>query len=188
MVLIDNLWPTQIGSGKFDTTGLVEHIFTHHNMSNPPNDLSGYNILDDDNSEVMNNFKSIAYNCFDSYLTKTIGRPISDWNNYSLKGWLTGQGKHYSMAKHNHAGCQLSGVFYILAEDQTSGGEIVFSDPRSNCNRGYDPYFKPMFDNHIHAPKTGDFMIFPSFTYHAVNPFFSELRICMPVDLFLNRQ
>ena len=187
MVLIDNLWSTQMGSGKFDTAGLVEHIFTHHDMSNPPNDLGGYNILDDD-SEVIEKFNKIIYNCFDTYLTKTIGRSISDWNNYSFKGWIAGQGKHYSMAQHNHAGSQLSGVFYILAEEQTSGGEIVFSDPRSNCNRGYDPYFKPMFENHIHTPETGDFMIFPSFTYHYVNPFFSELRICVPVDLFLNRQ
>ena len=54
---IHNLWPTQMGQGKFDTTGLVEHIFSTYNLNEPPSDLGGYNILDD-KSAVMSAFNS----------------------------------------------------------------------------------------------------------------------------------
>jgi predicted 2-oxoglutarate/Fe(II)-dependent dioxygenase YbiX len=175
-----------MGQGKFDTTGLVEHIFSTYNLNEPPSDLGGYNILDD-KSAVMGAFNSTVKSAFNDYLKSTIDCSIEDWDNYKLKGWITGHGKDYSMTIHNHSGAHLSGVFYILAEDQNSGGDLVLHDPRSNANRGYDEYFNPMFNRHHHQPETGDFLIFPSFAYHHVNPYYSELRICVPVDLYLYR-
>tara|TARA_B110000902_G_scaffold73302_1_gene86563 strand:- start:736 stop:1266 length:531 start_codon:yes stop_codon:yes gene_type:complete len=175
-----------MGQGKFDTTGLVEHIFSTYNLNEPPSDLGGYNILDD-KSVVMGAFNSTVKSVFNDYLKSTIDCSIEDWDNYKLKGWITGHGKDYSMTIHNHSGAHLSGVFYILAEDQNSGGDLVLHDPRSNANRGYDEYFNPMFNRHHHQPETGDFLIFPSFAYHHVNPYYSELRICVPVDLYLYR-
>jgi|TARA_B110000977_G_scaffold193984_1_gene269817 predicted 2-oxoglutarate/Fe(II)-dependent dioxygenase YbiX len=175
-----------MGQGKFDTTGLVEHIFSTYNLNEPPSDLGGYNILDD-KSAVMSAFNSTVKSAFNDYLKSTIDCSIEDWDNYKLKGWITGHGKDYSMTIHNHSGAHLSGVFYILAEDQNSGGDLVLHDPRSNANRGYDEYFNPMFNRHHHQPETGDFLIFPSFAYHHVNPYYSELRICVPVDLYLYR-
>ena len=184
---IHNLWPTQLGQGKFDTTGLVEHIFSTYDLNNPPSDLGGYNILDDD-CVVMTKFSNQVFVAFDDYLKATIDCSIDDWDHCEMKGWITGHGKDYSMTIHNHTGARLSGVFYILAEDKNSGGDIVMHDPRSNANRGYDEYFNPMFNRHHHTPSTGDFMIFPSFTYHHVNPYYSQLRICVPVDLYLYRE
>jgi len=175
-----------MGQGKFDTTGLVEHIFSTYNLNEPPSDLGGYNILDD-KSAVMSAFNSTVKSAFNDYLKSTIDCSIEDWDNYKLKGWITGHGKDYSMTIHNHSGAHLSGVFYILAEDQNSGGDLVLHDPRSNANRGYDEYFNAMFNRHHHQPETGDFLIFPSFAYHHVNPYYSELRICVPVDLYLYR-
>lgn len=179
-----NLWPTVVGQGKFNTNGLIEHIFSNYDMQNPPSELNDYNLFES-SDEVMQNFQLQAYQAFNDYLKNTINKKISDWDNYQLKAWITGHGSDYSMTIHNHSGAQLSGVFYVLAEDQNSGGDIVFSDPRSNANRGYDENFAPMFDRFRHTPKSGDFMIFPSFTYHHVNPYYSSLRICIPVDLFL---
>lgn len=178
-------WPTMFGSGKFEINGLIEHILTNYDLSNLASEVDS-NIFDD-NSEVMQKFKNEAYNCFDTYLLETTGKRISDYHSHEIKGWITGHGKDYSMTIHNHSGAHLSGVFYVMAEDKSSGGDIVFSDPRSNANRGYDEWFDPMFKHVRHTPETGDYMIFPSFTYHHVNPYYSSLRVCIPVDLYLHR-
>lgn len=178
------LWPTVIGTGKFDIPGLIEHIFTNHDLNNLQSDLDGSNIFKD-NAPVMQQFHNKVYECFNSYMQETIGKTIADFNEHEIKGWITGHDKGYQMTIHNHSGAQLSGVFYIMAEDQNSGGDIVFSDPRSNANRGYDESFSPMFERHKITPRTGDYAIFPSFTYHHVNPYYSNLRICVPVDLYL---
>ena len=180
------LWPTTIGSGKFDVDGLVEHIFTNYNLADLTGEVDGGNIFKD-NSDVMNKFKALVHNKFNDYLRNSIDKSIEDFKSFEMKAWITGHSKDYNMTIHNHSGAHLSAVFYILAEDQNSGGDIVFSDPRSNANRGYDDWFNPLFDRHGITPKTGDFMIFPSFTYHHVNPYYSSLRICVPVDLYLYR-
>lgn len=180
------LWPTTIGSGKFDVDGLVEHIFTNYNLAELKGEVDGGNIFKD-NSDVMNKFKALVHNKFNDYLKNSIDKSIEDFQSFEMKAWITGHSEDYSMTIHNHSGAHLSGVFYILAEDQNSGGDIVFSDPRSNANRGYDDWFNPLFDRHGITPSTGDFMIFPSFTYHHVNPYYSTLRICVPVDLYLYR-
>lgn len=181
-----HLWPTVIGSGKFDSLELSQYILMNYNMDNPPSDMQNQNIFDDHTS-YMQNFHNVVYKAFNTYLQENLGKQISDWNNYEMKAWITGHGKDYQMTIHNHSGAHLSGVFYVLAEDHNSGGDIVFSDPRSNANRGYDEWFDPMFNRFHHKPKTGDYMIFPSFAYHHVNPYYSSLRICIPVDLYLYR-
>tara|TARA_B110000977_G_scaffold29766_2_gene38788 strand:- start:1331 stop:1897 length:567 start_codon:yes stop_codon:yes gene_type:complete len=178
-------WPTMFGSGKFEVDGLVEHIFTNYDLHDLDAEVDGCNIFDDD-SDVMHAFKELVYDHFNSYLKETINKEISDWNNHEMKGWITGHGKDYSMTIHNHSGAHLSAVFYVMAEDQNSGGDIVFSDPRSNANRGYDSEFEPMFERFKHTPQTGDYLIFPSFTYHHVNPYYSSLRIAIPIDLYLH--
>jgi hypothetical protein len=41
--------------------------------------------------------------------------------------------------------------------------------------------------NHSGSPFiTGDVLVFPGYVYHAVNPFMSNLRIAVPVDLLLD--
>lgn len=181
----EDLWATTIGSGKFDSTELGQYILMNYDLGNLANEIDS-NIFKD-NSNTMQKFKANVYQCFESYLLETIGKKISDYNSYEMKGWITGHGKDYSMTIHNHSGAHLSGVFYVVAEDTRAGGDIVFSDPRSNANRGYDEWFDPMFARKHHTPETGDYMIFPSFTYHHVNPYHSSLRVCIPVDLYLYR-
>ena len=39
------LWPTTIGSGKFDVDGLVEHIFTNYNLADLTGEVDGGNIF-----------------------------------------------------------------------------------------------------------------------------------------------
>lgn len=182
----EELWPTAVGSGKFDSIELSQYLLTNYDLETSEGNFGAYNIFDD-NTIHMQKFRETAYKAFDTYLKTSVAREISDWNNYEMKGWITGHGKDYSMTIHNHSGAHLSGVFYVMAEDFKSGGDLVLSDPRSNANRGYDEYFDPMFVRKHYQPKTGDYMIFPSFTYHHVNPYYSTMRICIPVDLYLYR-
>lgn len=181
-----DLWPTVVGKGNFDSLDLVNYILTNMDMNNLQGEVNGFNIFENDSKELKQ-FREFAYKAFDDYLMATVGKQIKDWNGHTMKGWITGHGEDYNMTIHNHSGAHLSGVFYAMAADQNSGGDIVFTDPRANANRGYDDWFDPMFDQHKHTPKTGDYMIFPSFTYHHVNPYFSRMRICIPVDLYLHR-
>ena len=182
---VKSLWPTPVGFGNFESLELAHYMLSSYDVDNVKSEVEGYNIFEDDTSYIQI-FKKIAYNAFDDYLQKTIGHKITDWTSYKMKGWITGHGENYSMTIHNHSGAQLSAVFYVLAEDKNSGGDIVFSDPRSNSNRGYDEHFESMFEKYRHMPKTGEYVIFPSFTYHHVNPYYSKLRIAIPVDLYLH--
>lgn len=180
------LWPTTIACGTWDSLELVNHILTTLDMNNLQGEVNGFNIFENDSKELTE-FRDTAYTAFDRYLYYSTGKHISDYKSHTMKGWITGHGEDYSMTIHNHSGAHLSAVFYAMAADQNSGGDIVFTDPRANANRGYDDWFDPMFKQHTHTPKTGDWMVFPSFTYHHVNPYFSRMRICIPVDLYLHR-
>lgn len=182
---LNSLWPTIIGSGKFEIDGLLEHLFTSYDIHSFTKQNG--ETLFNDKSRVMKKFKELVYKKFDEYLMSTIGKSIKDYGSYEMRAWVTGGGQNYRMTSHNHSGSQLSAVFYIMSEEENSGGEIVFTDPRLNSNRGYDDWFHPMFSNHVHSPKTGDYMIFPSFLYHHVNQYYSNVRICVPVDLYLHR-
>lgn len=182
----DDAWPTVIGKGTFDSLEISQHILTNYDLNNLEGEVNGGNIFED-MSDEMNEFKMMAYSKFDRYLYYSIGKHIQDYESHEMKAWITGHGRDYNMTIHNHSGAHLSGVFYVLAEDQNSGGDIVFTDPRTNANRGYDDWWNAVFDKKAITPRTGDFMIFPSFTYHHVNPYYSSLRICVPVDLYLYR-
>ncbi|HAW05839.1 MAG TPA: hypothetical protein DCW83_14225 [Saprospirales bacterium] len=177
-------WPTMFGQGKFEVEGLFEYLFANYDLNDPGGDVDGANIFTD-NSEMMNKFKSVVHGKFNEYLTNTISKTIEDFGDHEIKAWITGHGKGYSMTTHNHSGAHISAVFYVLAEDKYSGGSIVFIDPRSNANRGYDSSFDDLFAHHAFVPETGDYVIFPSFNYHHVKPYYSEFRICIPVDLYL---
>lgn len=183
---LDYAWPTAIGKGKFDSLELSQYLLMNYDLSNPKSEADGYNIFEDGTSYISN-FKEVALKAFNDYLQKTIRKNISDYGGYELKGWITGHGAPYNMSLHNHFGAHLSAVFYVLSEDKTGGGEIVFTDPRFNANRGYDMWFKDMFRDKVILPETGDYLIFPSFLYHYVLPYYSSLRIAVPVDLYLYR-
>ena len=135
---------------------------------------------------VIENFnQKVALPLFDNFLKDSLGKDISCWKDFKLKGWLTGTGKNYSSIPHNHKGASLSAVFYIFCEEIDRGGEIYFTDPRQNSNRGYDNQFSSWFESLSFTPKSGDVVIFPSFLYHYVATYRGNIRIAMPVDLFL---
>lgn len=164
---------------------LLTTIFSEYDLSNPPSDFGSLNILNS-KSEAVEEFKhQVIYPAFDEFLNESLGKKIQDWNSHNMHGWITGTGKDYSLNHHNHRGAQLSAVFYLLCEEQNHGGIISFTDPRMNANRGYDEPFFEWFEPKIIVPRSGDIVVFPSFLYHFVTTYQSNIRIAVPVDLFL---
>jgi hypothetical protein len=155
------------------------------NIINIPDGEKSLDILNDESIEVQNFKNNIVYPAFDNYLKSTLGKSISDWGAYKFKSWLIKGSNSYNVNYHNHSGSQITSVFYILVDELGSGGNVTFTDPRQNSNRGYDSSFLPWFDPLTIIPKTGDYVIFPSFLYHFVSTYGGDIRIAIAVDLFL---
>jgi hypothetical protein len=185
---INHYWPTPILKDTIADRKLLENITNYTLIKYGENNKilssdTDKNLLDD---PYYNEFKNkIVIPCFNKFLKQNLNIDLNTCV-YKLKSWLTGYGINYAMSKHNHAGSQLSAVFYLLAEEKTSGGSLIIQDPRFNANRGYESEkFGKWFECLKFTPKTGDVLIFPSFVYHSVDVYYGKLRLAMPVDLFL---
>lgn len=186
--MIENLWSTPFSQSRMSDEVkdlFLNKIFTEYDLQTPPSDFGQTNILDSDSEEIVRFKTEVVYPAFNSFLRNTLGKEISDWGSHKLHGWVTGTGKDYSLNFHNHRGAQLSAVFYLLCEEQDKGGMITFTDPRMNANRGYDESFLKWFEHKAIIPKSGDIVVFPSFLYHYVTTYQSNIRVAVPVDLFL---
>lgn len=185
--MIQQLWGTpflQTSISPDVKDSLLNYILTTYDLNNPPSDFGSVNILDDDSVEITTFKNDVVYPTFNNFLQKTLCKSIDDWETNRLHGWITGSGKDYSINFHNHRGAQLSAVFYLMC-DEMQGGQISFTDPRMNANRGYDEAFMPWFKHLQLSPKSGDVVVFPSFLYHFVSTYQGNIRIAIPVDLFL---
>ena len=179
--------PVQYSTMKNDSIRqqAVDALMINVDLTEPTKEKLGEDLLDLNLPEINQWIEQEVYPAFDQYLVDTIGRQIGDFDGYKLKSWLTGTQGNYHLIMHNHSGSQVSGVFYMLCEESTLGGELVFSDPRPNANRGYSASWQKQFDYTRIQPKTGDVYIFPSYLYHFVMPYAGTLRLCVPVDLYL---
>jgi Putative 2OG-Fe(II) oxygenase len=176
-----NLYPTTIYLSKIskeDCETILTGVMSNEVVTSPGDDEASVII------HKIPRLKELAEEKFAEYLDKIYGISLYDYD-FKFKSWLTGNSSGYSMDTHNHAGSPFIAVFYIMAEHDDRGGEIVFSDPRTNANRGYTLEFQPQFKPTVHMPQTGDVIIFPGFLYHHVRRYDSTLRIALPVDLFL---
>ena len=186
--MIHDLWPTPFQQTKMDDSiceKMVQTLLQEYDLFNAPSDFGLVNVLDNSN-EVITEFKeTVVYPAFNSFLKKTLDRSIDDWGGHRTHGWIAGYSNDYSLIHHNHRGSQLSSVFYLMCDVQDKGGEIVFTDPRQNSNRGYDTFFQEWFKPLEITPMTGDIVVFPSYLYHYVQTYRSNIRLALPVDLFL---
>lgn len=184
--MIENLWSTPFLQCKMPEDSrerILNHIFSEYDLKRPPSDFGSINILDDSFAKEFKN--EVIVPAFNSFINQSIGKDLKDWDSFKMHGWITGTGKDYSLNFHNHRGAQLSAVFYLLCEEQNEGGVITFTDPRMNANRGYDSSFLPWFQHKVITPRSGDIVVFPSFLYHFVTTYQSNIRIAMPVDMYL---
>jgi hypothetical protein len=184
----NELWPTTAYLGKIEDRQLLERvcnaIFVETDLTNPPNDFQKFDILRD-GSAVFQEFRdNIVWPAFEKYLSHW-NINMYDFPERRVRAWITGSYPGYAMPVHNHSGSPISAVFYLMNEEQQTGGELVLMDPRHNANRSYQAQFKPLFENQYYTPKSGEFVMFPGFVYHHTLPFKGKLRLAMPVDLFL---
>lgn len=186
--MIRNLWSTPLLKDRMPDDlrdDFLNTIFTEFDLRTPPSEFGLMNILNNESESIQNFKDKVIVPSFDSFLMQTVGKSINDWDSYEMKGWITGTGKDYSINYHNHRGAELSAVFYLLCEEQDKGGAISFTDPRLNANRGYDESFFHWFKPELIIPKSGDFVVFPSFLPHFVSTYQGNIRIAIPVDLYL---
>jgi hypothetical protein len=185
----NDLWPTTVLFDKMNNQQVMDdacqELFTKHDLAEPVSHINQDGIFVGCGDGLTQFKEQIVIPAFEKYLNQVFNTSLSAYNEYRLKGWITGGGDNYSMVYHNHSGAHLSAVFYLIAEEKNFGGDIVFSDPRHNANRGYDREIRQSFNNVSITPQSGDILVFPSYLYHFVNPYFSSLRVAVPVDLFL---
>jgi hypothetical protein len=184
---INNLWPTPVLLGKMADQELndrmAEEILI---LKDSLGSTDEHNIFDTKNKILLNFKNKIVIPAFSQYMKSVLDLDLKKYKDVRMRAWITGWFSGYTMRLHNHHGSEFSGVFYILNEEQNAGGQIAFVDPRNNANRGYELRIKnKLFADVEYTPKSGEFLIFPSFLYHQVLPYYSNLRMAMPVDLFL---
>lgn len=187
--MMHNLWPTNVLTGEIEnvifTDKLSQHILENYKLENSDiSDLSDRNILEED--LFFGDFtKNIVEPAFDKWLKEILKTSIYDFESRSLKAWFAGSQIGYNMVTHNHSSASLSAVFYLLVEGNKNG-DVFFFDPRPNANRGYkDEKWNKLFQSFVFTPKSYSFVVFPSFLYHQVTPFNGNIRLAIPVDLYL---
>jgi hypothetical protein len=182
-----SLWPTDILLGTINDSNLLSKIITSSLTEITPETTGTFNEYDPlkDGPAVFQEFRdNVVWPAFSEYLSHW-NIDLKKFEDRRLRSWFTGHNSGYMIPAHNHSGATLSAVFYFMNEEHDKGGELVLMDPRANANRGYKDNFKSIFENVLFQPKSGEYLVFPSFVYHHTMPFRGNLRLAMPVDLFL---
>lgn len=188
---MNDLYPTRVLYTRFRDPQVMEDtvqsLICNVDLQTGTNEKMGEDLLELEDPAIRRFVEVEVVPVFNEYLQQTSGIDINDYD-FSLKAWLTGTQGNYNLMLHNHSGATVSAVFYPLAEEETLGGELVFCDPRTNANRGYINDLSKEFDYTRIQPKTGDIYVFPSYFYHFVTPYRGNLRLAVPVDLYLHRR
>lgn len=168
---------------------LRDVILTNFNVSGPPSANYKQVELLELNDPVVERFRTeILVPTINNYLSKVYDTTLDNYPDHLIRSWIAGYHDGFGLVNHNHPAAQVSAVFYVMAEEIVNSGVVTFIDPRANSNRGYDEHFQKFFNDENLAPKTGDFLVFPSYVYHHVWPYYSGLRISVPVDVYLYKE
>jgi len=171
------IYKTQITLNQCEE--LVQEILLTTNIKKPQSEYDGGLLTD-----KIPLLKDLAIEKYSEFFKEVFNNDLNDMS-YEFSSWLTGSCKGYSMNIHNHSGAQFAAVFYVLSDDIDKGGELVAYDPRANANRGYSGKMAEMFEPIEYAPQTGDVIIMPGYVYHSVKTYHSNLRLAVPVDIFI---
>lgn len=100
--------------------------------------------------------------------------------NCNFVSWanINRRGSHNSV--HNHCNSHWSGVYYVKVprfdqDDLPRAGDIMFYDPRGAVNMMLHPGQCIDGESIRVSPMEGYLLIFPSWLYHSVNPFNSDV-------------
>jgi len=180
---INQCWSTPIYRTKISSDQceeLVQEVLLNTNVMKPQAEYDG-GLL----TNKIPLLKDLAIEKYSEFFKEVFNSDLNDMS-YQFSSWLTGSCNGYSMNIHNHAGAQFAAVFYVLAEEVDKGGELVAYDPRANANRGYFGKTAEMFNPIEYTPQTGEVIIMPGFVYHSVKTYQSNLRLAIPVDIFIS--
>lgn len=184
---LKNLYPTPVLFGKLSNDSVqdvAQELLINIDFTSG-GDVTGTNLLKHKQLPVFQTFfKQHVVPSFASYMQQVYDQDL-ERERYKFQAWCVNGAGKYSLDFHNHRGSQLSAVFYLLVENAAEfGGRFKFHDPRFNANRGMTEPFVSQHKDHEFLPKTGDFVIFPSYLYHSVSTFHGNLRLILPVDMF----
>lgn len=183
---VNNCWSTPIYKTQMSTeqcNSLLQEIMTSKQAMNNQGEKVDVCLINQ-----IPLLKEIAIEKYNDFFREAFDMELKDLK-YWFRSWLTGSDSGYTMDIHNHSGAQFAAVFYIMSEDENSGGELVAYDPRVNANRGYaiNDKLSEMFKPIEFTPKTGDVIIMPGFVYHSVKRYNANFRIAAPVDIFIQQ-
>ena len=180
---INNLWSSSILIDKITDSDLLvrfsQEMISTIDIRNPPSDSANYDIIKEFGAIGSEFKKKIIDPAFNSYLQQSYNKSLSDFNDYDYRTWTKSAVNGYKIECHNHPPAIASGIFYLCFEEKTSGGEIVFLDPRDWPTHSIE-YDRREIE---FLPKTGDIIIFPSFMYHYTRVFTGVIRLMLSVDL-----
>ena len=145
----NNLWPTPVFVGEMTNKQLMVEMIEELLLlsGDISNGISDKNSILNTNNLTINKFKNeIVVPVFDQYLKDVFDVSLKDYPKFKMNAWLTGQSDGYGMPIHNHAGSEVSAVFYFISEEKSAGGQLILVDPRVNSNRGYDLNFRKFFN------------------------------------------
>ena len=183
---INNLWSTPLYKTTIDQElcDKVLSVLMQIDTTDYANGKLSLLTIDD---PAIKEFKKEVTKIFSYYFNEVLGMDLKNYRA-TYKAWaITARSPSiYSMPSHNHASSPFESVFYLFAQDTDLGGELVINDPRANANRGYMIDFQKPFAPIKFKPTSGDVVVFPGYAYHSINPFLSDLRVAVPVDLFLD--
>jgi hypothetical protein len=120
-----------------------------------------------DTPVIQKFIKEVVEPEFEKYVAVHYDKKLSELKHY-YKSWVAmyTNGRHQPI--HNHPSSTISSVIYLLSNNE--GGEIEFIEDTATS---------------LHAPVTGDFVIFPSRLHHEVKRYTGKLRLALPVDLYI---
>lgn len=162
----------------------ISSVLSDLDLDHTPSDFDDTNLIENHGENYVNFKNHVVVPAFQKFIAKSFNLDLLNYD-FFLRSWMAGIKNGYDISIHNHAGAAVSAVFYLLCQDSCHGGDLVLTDPRANANRGYQREFKKNFENIIITPRSGDIVIFPSFVYHHTTRFTGNLRLAMPVDLFI---
>ena len=141
----------------------------------------------DENTVTAEAFPQIECVVQEAILPRMIDYLSDVWQlehpQWSHNAWVRVTTGGEGMKLHGHTGCQLSAIYYPMAND---GGQINLVDPRGCADRGYPTVVRSRhFNLFSESPSEGLLLIFPSYLSHYVDGHDKSMRVSIPVDLYI---
>lgn len=140
----------------------------------------------DENTVTADNFPQIHQHLREKVVPRMLDYLYDVWGledvRYSYNAWVRVTTGGEGMKLHEHSGSVLSAIYYPMS----SGGAINLVDPRGSACRGYPTAVRNRhFNLFSEDPKEGLLVIFPSYLQHYVDGHSTEMRVSVPIDIYL---